>query len=175
VEAWPGARDRALALLPLYADTRIAGIRALDVADVRLSARKGGLHLVGKGVKSWTVPVHAKLREVLAAWLAERPTHRGADPGRPVHLEPGHQDDHRRDRRRHRRDHQGRRAGRPRDQPRPAPHVRDRADLSGLDTGRVHATLALVAATALAGAGRAETGAWHAVAGIRLQDASVPR
>ena len=36
-------------------------------------------------------------------------------------------------------------------------------------------TLALVAATALAGAGRVETGAWHAVAGIRLQDAPVPR
>jgi integrase/recombinase XerC len=39
VEAWPSARDRALALLPLYAGTCIAEIRALDVADVRLSAR----------------------------------------------------------------------------------------------------------------------------------------
>lgn len=41
VEACPGARDWALALLPLYAGTRIAEIRALDVADVRLSAHKG--------------------------------------------------------------------------------------------------------------------------------------
>jgi integrase/recombinase XerC len=40
VEAWPIARDRVLALLPLYAGTRIAEIRALDVADVRLTARK---------------------------------------------------------------------------------------------------------------------------------------
>ena len=72
--------DRAIALLPLYAGTRIAEIRALDVADVRLSARKGELHLVGKGEKSRTVPVHPKLREALAAWLAERPAHRGADP-----------------------------------------------------------------------------------------------
>ena len=80
VEAWPGARDRAIALLPLYAGTRIAEIRALDVADVRLSARKGELHLMGKGEKSRTVPVHPKLREALAAWLAERPAHRGADP-----------------------------------------------------------------------------------------------
>jgi integrase/recombinase XerC len=79
VEVRPGARDRAIALLPLYAGTRIAEIRALDVADVRLSARKGELHLVGKGEKSRTVPVHPKLRQALAAWLAERPSRRGAD------------------------------------------------------------------------------------------------
>ena len=79
VEAWPSARDRALALLPLYAGTRIAEIRALDVADVRLSARKGKLNLVGKDEKSRTVPVHQKLREALAAWLAERPSKPGAD------------------------------------------------------------------------------------------------
>jgi site-specific recombinase XerC len=78
VEAWPGARDRAIALLSLYAGTRIAEIRALDVADVRLSARKGELHLVGKGEKSRTVPVHQKLREALAAWIAERPSKPGA-------------------------------------------------------------------------------------------------
>jgi hypothetical protein len=41
----PGAGDRAIALLPLYAGTRIAEIRALDV---RLSARKGEIHLVGR-------------------------------------------------------------------------------------------------------------------------------
>lgn len=74
VEARPAARDRAIALLPLYAGTRIAEIAALDVPDVQLSARKGGLHLVGKGEKSRTVPVHHVLREALAAWLAERPS-----------------------------------------------------------------------------------------------------
>src|SRR5712692_60113 len=79
VEAWPSARDRAIALLPLYAGARIAEIRALDVADVRLSARKGEIHLVGKGEKSRAVPVHQKLREALAAWLAERPSRPGAD------------------------------------------------------------------------------------------------
>jgi site-specific recombinase XerC len=78
VEAWPSARDRAIALLPLYAGTRIAEIRALDVADVRLSARKGEIHLVGKGEKPRTVPVHPKLRQALAAWLKERPSRRGA-------------------------------------------------------------------------------------------------
>jgi site-specific recombinase XerC len=80
VEAWPSARDRALALLPLYAGTRIAEIRALDVADVRLSARKGEIHLVGKGEKSRTVPMHPKLRQALAAWLGKRPSRPGADP-----------------------------------------------------------------------------------------------
>jgi site-specific recombinase XerC len=47
-EACPSARDRAIALLPLYARTRIAEIGALDVTDVRLSARKGELHLVAR-------------------------------------------------------------------------------------------------------------------------------
>ncbi|HET9973160.1 MAG TPA: tyrosine-type recombinase/integrase [Streptosporangiaceae bacterium] len=79
VEACPRARDRALALLPLYAGCRIAEIAALDVADVRLSARKGELHLVGKGEKSRTVPVHPQLRAALTAWLAERPSCAGAD------------------------------------------------------------------------------------------------
>jgi site-specific recombinase XerC len=74
VEACPSARDRAIALLPPFAGTRIAEISALDVADVALSARKGDVHLVGKGEKSRTVPVHPKLREALAAWLAERPS-----------------------------------------------------------------------------------------------------
>jgi site-specific recombinase XerD len=79
VEACPSARDRAIALLPLFAGTRIAEISALDIADVRLSARKGEVHLVGKGEKSRTVPVHPKLREALAAWLADRPERPGAD------------------------------------------------------------------------------------------------
>jgi integrase/recombinase XerC len=79
VEAWPSARDRAIALLPLYAGTRIAEIATLDVADVQLSARKGELHLVGKGEKTRTVPVHAKLREAVTAWLADRPSKPGAD------------------------------------------------------------------------------------------------
>lgn len=78
VEAWPGARDRAIALLPLYAGTRIAEIRGLDVADVRLSARRGEIHLVGKGEKSRTVAVHPMLGEALAAWLDERPSKPGA-------------------------------------------------------------------------------------------------
>lgn len=51
-EACPNARDRAISLLPLYAGTRIAEVAALDVTDVRLSARKGEIRLLGKGEKS---------------------------------------------------------------------------------------------------------------------------
>lgn len=46
---------------------------------MHLSARKGEVHLVGKGEKSRDVPVHPRLREALAAWLAERPSRPGAD------------------------------------------------------------------------------------------------
>jgi integrase/recombinase XerC len=73
VEACPSARDRAIALLPFYAGLRVSEVAALDVDDVRMSARKGTLRIVGKGEKTRDVPMHAKLREALSAWLAERP------------------------------------------------------------------------------------------------------
>ena len=79
VEACPSARNRAIALLPLYAGLRVSEIAALDVEDVRLSARKGELHVIGKGEKTRTVPVHPKLREALTTWLAERGSQPGAD------------------------------------------------------------------------------------------------
>jgi integrase len=59
VEAWPGACDRALALLLLYAGTRIAEIRVLDVADVRLSARKGDLRAHWDH-RAGSVPAHGQ-------------------------------------------------------------------------------------------------------------------
>jgi site-specific recombinase XerD len=65
--------------LPLYAGSRIAEVAALDVTDVRLSTRKVEIQLVGKGEKSRTAPVHVKLREALAEWLAERPSRPGAE------------------------------------------------------------------------------------------------
>jgi integrase/recombinase XerC len=78
VEACGSARDRAIALVPLYAGARIGEVAALDTGDARLSARKGELRLTGKGEKSRTVPIHAKLREALTVWLAERPSWPGA-------------------------------------------------------------------------------------------------
>jgi integrase/recombinase XerC len=43
------SRDRALALTPFYAGARIAEVVALDVDDVRMSARKGTVRFYGKG------------------------------------------------------------------------------------------------------------------------------
>jgi integrase/recombinase XerD len=79
VEATPSARDRAIALVPLYSGARIAEVARLDTDDVALSARLGRLRLVGKGERIRTVPIHARLREALSAWLAERPSWPGAD------------------------------------------------------------------------------------------------
>ena len=52
VQGCGSARDRALALVPFYAGTRIAETVALDVEDVRLSARKGVLRVLGKGQRA---------------------------------------------------------------------------------------------------------------------------
>jgi site-specific recombinase XerD len=74
VQACPSSRDRALALVPFYAGTRIAETVALDVDDVRLSARKGVLRVLGKGRREREVPIHPQLRTALADWLDERRT-----------------------------------------------------------------------------------------------------
>jgi len=81
VERWLNPRDRVLALIPFYAGLRIGEAVALDVDDIRLSARKG-LIIVrsGKGNGYREVPVHAELRENLALWITdERPNWTGAD------------------------------------------------------------------------------------------------
>jgi integrase/recombinase XerC len=72
-------RDRALAFTEFYAGTRGAETLALDVGDLRTSARRG--HLVvryGKGGKYREVPLHPKLRTALEEWGAERVTWTGA-------------------------------------------------------------------------------------------------
>ena len=79
VESWPHARDWALALLPFYAGLRMGDVVALDVDDVRLSARKGNLRVFGKGGKPREVPVHPTLGGLLQAWLDERADWPGAD------------------------------------------------------------------------------------------------
>jgi len=72
-------RDRALALTPFYAGARIAELVALDVDDVRLSARKGTARFYGKGGKPRDVELHFELREAYTAWLTERAGWPGAD------------------------------------------------------------------------------------------------
>jgi hypothetical protein len=78
VEAWPRSRDRLLALLPFYGGLRIGDAVALDLADVRMSARKGVLIVYGKGGKIREVPIHPALRVPLTAGSTNGP--RGRTP-----------------------------------------------------------------------------------------------
>jgi len=78
IEAWPHARDRLLAKLPFYAGLRIGDAVALDLDDVRMSARKGFFRVFGKGGKVREVPIHAELRDPINAWLDERPKWKNA-------------------------------------------------------------------------------------------------
>jgi site-specific recombinase XerD len=69
--------------MPFYAGTRIAETRiaetvALDLDDVRLSARKGVLRIYGKGERVREVPIHPELRKALADWSHERRDRPGA-------------------------------------------------------------------------------------------------
>jgi site-specific recombinase XerD len=79
VQARSSPRDRALALIPFYAGARISETVALDLDDVRLSARKGVLRILGKGDRIREVPIHHKLREALEDWKNERKDWAGAD------------------------------------------------------------------------------------------------
>ncbi|WP_326640327.1 tyrosine-type recombinase/integrase [Streptosporangium sp. NBC_01755] len=81
VEKNASTRDAVIALLPYLAGLRIGEVVALEVADVRLSARKGELRVLGKGHgggKIRTVDLHPDLRTALQAWLQERATWPGA-------------------------------------------------------------------------------------------------
>jgi len=86
VQACSSPRDRALALVPFYADARIAETVALDLDDVQLSARKGVLRIYGKGQRVREIPIHPELRKVLAGWLDERPDWPAANTGPALFL-----------------------------------------------------------------------------------------
>jgi integrase/recombinase XerC len=73
VEACQSARDRLMALLPLYAGLRVSEVAGLDVDDITMSARKGSIRVVGKGTKVRTVEINAELRPALQQYLAVRP------------------------------------------------------------------------------------------------------
>jgi len=60
VHASPSPRDRALALVPFYAGARVAETVALDLDDIRLSARKGQLRILGKGERIRGLPIHER-------------------------------------------------------------------------------------------------------------------
>lgn len=83
VEANASPRDAVIALTPYYAGLRVEELVSLDVDDVQISARKGNLHVIGKGRdggKPRDVSISAELRGVLSAWkYDERPSWPGAD------------------------------------------------------------------------------------------------
>ena len=65
-------RDRAMFELLYSSGLRLAELLSLNVADGRLDLRQGEVTVTGKGAKTRTVPVGAKAREALEAWLAVR-------------------------------------------------------------------------------------------------------
>jgi site-specific recombinase XerC len=58
LQATPSPRDRALALVPFYAGARLAETVALDLDDIRLSARIGLIRILGKGERIRELPIH---------------------------------------------------------------------------------------------------------------------
>jgi len=67
------ARDRAIVVVLLYTGLRLAELVALDVDDVRVSARKGVVIVrSGKGDAYREVPLNALVRQVLEEWSGER-------------------------------------------------------------------------------------------------------
>jgi integrase/recombinase XerC len=65
-------RDRAMFELLYSSGLRLAELVALDVGDGRLDLRQGEVTVTGKGAKTRTVPLGAKARAALEAWLGVR-------------------------------------------------------------------------------------------------------
>lgn len=66
------ARDHAMFELLYSSGLRLAELVALDVDDGRLDLRQAEVTVTGKGSKTRTVPVGARAREALGAWLRQR-------------------------------------------------------------------------------------------------------
>ena len=65
-------RDAAMFELLYSSGLRLAELIALDVDDGRLDLAQGEVTVTGKGSKTRTVPVGAKAREALRAWISVR-------------------------------------------------------------------------------------------------------
>lgn len=74
-EAAP-VRPRALVMLMLFTALRISETVALDVDDVRITARKGVLVVLGKGELRREVPLNAFVRQVLSGSSTARRSRR---------------------------------------------------------------------------------------------------
>jgi integrase/recombinase XerC len=65
-------RDAAMFELLYSSGLRLGELVALNAGDGRLDLREGEVTVTGKGAKTRTVPIGARAREALAAWLAVR-------------------------------------------------------------------------------------------------------
>jgi integrase/recombinase XerC len=65
-------RDQAMFELLYSSGLRLGELVALNVGDGRLDLRQGEVTVTGKGAKTRTVPVGAKARDALAAWMSVR-------------------------------------------------------------------------------------------------------
>ncbi|HEY2336721.1 MAG TPA: tyrosine recombinase XerC [Burkholderiales bacterium] len=65
-------RDLAMFELLYSSGLRLGELVALNVGDGRLDLRQGEVTVTGKGSKTRSVPIGAKAREAIAAWLAAR-------------------------------------------------------------------------------------------------------
>jgi integrase/recombinase XerC len=65
-------RDRAMFELLYSSGLRLGELVSLNVDDGRLDLRQAEVTVTGKGGKTRTVPIGAKAREALRAWLAAR-------------------------------------------------------------------------------------------------------
>src|SRR2546425_886709 len=73
IERTPTVRDRAIAHMFFYTAVRLGECAALNLDDVRVSARKGIVIIrSGKGDTYREVPLNAEVRETLKTWLKER-------------------------------------------------------------------------------------------------------
>jgi integrase len=72
-----GRRDAAIIAVLLYTGARLEECARLEVDDVAITPRTGQVRLLGKGDQPRTVPLPARGRERVSAWLLER----GRKPG----------------------------------------------------------------------------------------------
>jgi integrase/recombinase XerC len=68
----PDMQDAAMFELLYSSGLRLGELVALNVDDGRLDLRAGEVTVTGKGSKTRTVPVGAKAREAIAAWISAR-------------------------------------------------------------------------------------------------------
>jgi len=75
-----GARDRALVGVMLFTGLRISEVVALDLDDLRISARRGEVVVrSGKGDAGRSVPLNAVVRAMFSEWLLNAAVFRHVD------------------------------------------------------------------------------------------------